>query len=990
MQPVTDPELLRILNGGGAAPAGGPVYGPAPTPTPAPAPKTTYRTLTRDEVATRGLNPARAYQESSEGKVDDLGELPESALPAADRDPERGTQIRTILGNIETLRGLSDDTLAVGTWSGRVGEWPVVGPALGQNRANVEGALQMVQGDLVQQQIARLNAAAGGKGVASLANSETEAARMAASIANLDPNQDLTNFTAGLDRAEQYYKRALARELGLNPDDPAVLEQLGAKPEGSQAGSVPRAVEGGGIPGVREPTQQEVFSNGVQWDADQTDAQDSQAGYLSRKYGVDPGEEAAINAFWNANLGNAELSVEGVREWYRRRGIGVPKDEDIAVAIEAAQKPGVTFEGSGTENAIEGYNQQLDQVLDQRGRDPESTSGTIGAKAAQGIMLGGLDEMHGLVGAAVAPFQGQNPVTAYQAERDVIRREQERAETANPKTALASEIVSSLPTGGIGFARTGRLSQLAQQASRMGNTARATTLGREAVTSASKAGAATGAAVGFNYGEGPVGSTVGAGGGATLGALAAAGMQAGAPYIAKGVNSLAGMVKAGAGGRGAATTAAEAGSLEASTGIPIMTSDALPPQTFMSKGLQALGERIPLLGTGGKRAAQQESRREAAENLLRDYGGMDSPAAIDSVMADLTQQRGAALTQWTGVKDGIKAQLQGRPVPTTRLTAAIDQNIAALRSRNDADLDPIIQRLTNWRTAAQGQGIDNIESLRRKIGDALADPSLAHVKGDMEKVSQALYGPLRADIAGFVEQTLGRAEAGKWNVANRRLSVLAGELKSGRLRNVLNTGDITPENVGNLLFSSKPSEIAALYRGLSAAGKANARAAIMQRVFGKFGNDAEQITPEKFLTALNSVSKPMGIFFEGADAMRVQGLVRALQLTRRAGQAGVSTPTGQQTIPILMGISIPVTGGASAALGTAIGISARIYESAAVRNLLLGLSRTKPGSPQEAGVYQNLEGVVARLAASNDNTATAVDALAQSPSRAAAAEQEQN
>jgi hypothetical protein len=35
MQPVTDPELLRILNGGGAAPAGGPVYGPAPV---APAP----------------------------------------------------------------------------------------------------------------------------------------------------------------------------------------------------------------------------------------------------------------------------------------------------------------------------------------------------------------------------------------------------------------------------------------------------------------------------------------------------------------------------------------------------------------------------------------------------------------------------------------------------------------------------------------------------------------------------------------------------------------------------------------------------------------------------------------------------------------------------------------------------------------------------------------------------------------------------------------
>ena len=124
-------------------------------------------------------------------------------------DPDRPAQILTALENIRQLRDLAKQSLAVG----RTSEWasglPLVGPLLGQNRADVEGSLKMVQGDLIQQQIARLSQINGGNGVASIANSETEAARMAASIANLDPNQNPEQFQIGLDRAEAYYRRQL-------------------------------------------------------------------------------------------------------------------------------------------------------------------------------------------------------------------------------------------------------------------------------------------------------------------------------------------------------------------------------------------------------------------------------------------------------------------------------------------------------------------------------------------------------------------------------------------------------------------------------------------------------------------------------------------------------------------------------------------------------------------------------------------------------------
>lgn len=60
------------------------------------------------------------------------------------------------------------------------------------------------------------------QGVASLANSENEARRLASSIANLDPNQSREQFLAGVGRAEEYYKRQ--------------LEQLGGKREPITAG----------------------------------------------------------------------------------------------------------------------------------------------------------------------------------------------------------------------------------------------------------------------------------------------------------------------------------------------------------------------------------------------------------------------------------------------------------------------------------------------------------------------------------------------------------------------------------------------------------------------------------------------------------------------------------------------------------------------------------------------------------------------------------
>ncbi len=189
----------------------------------------------QQQAANRGPIP-EGQEIGPDGRLRLIPSEPGAGLKTSNVAPDRDRipQVRTMLDNIKRVRGMSDDFLAVGKQSGRVADWLLIGGVLGQNRANVEGALQMIQGDLIQQQIAKLSASNGGKGVASIANSETEAARMAASIANLSPDQSLEEFQTGINRAEQYYRRTLAGLEGADLADPAARKRYGIAEPGME------------------------------------------------------------------------------------------------------------------------------------------------------------------------------------------------------------------------------------------------------------------------------------------------------------------------------------------------------------------------------------------------------------------------------------------------------------------------------------------------------------------------------------------------------------------------------------------------------------------------------------------------------------------------------------------------------------------------------------------------------------------------------------
>lgn len=177
-------------------------------------PTETFSIATAEQKAAAGLDPNRVYQVSSvTGEFKDVGGQPTPKLAA--ENPNRAFQINSALDALKNVRKLAEQTLSVGETAGRVRQTPVIGALLGQNRADLEGALSLVSSNLIQDQMAYL-AQLNPQGMASLANTETEAARLAASIANLDPNQSLDQFLTGVQRAEDYYKRQLS-EMGAAP-----------------------------------------------------------------------------------------------------------------------------------------------------------------------------------------------------------------------------------------------------------------------------------------------------------------------------------------------------------------------------------------------------------------------------------------------------------------------------------------------------------------------------------------------------------------------------------------------------------------------------------------------------------------------------------------------------------------------------------------------------------------------------------------------------
>ena len=459
-------------------------------------------------------------------------------------------------------------------------------------------------------------------------------------------------------------------------------------------------------------------------------------------------------------------------------------------------------------------------------------------------------------------------------------------------------------------------------------------------------------------------------GGMASGIASESAAQAGAsPAVQFGAGLAGGMVDSGLAGIQAKPSPVGPVQEAERAGVKLMTSDVRQPTTFASRWLRSASEKIPIAGTGPVRATQQAQRIAAVKDIVRQYGAEDFTAVTDDVMDDLLGKRASDLTRWSTAKneviDAVSQSTGTGAVPMTATTAKIDESIAALTSLKTAQVKPVIAILDDWKQAIQDQDLQSIEVLRKQIGEAFTAPDMASVRSTGERILSGIYPSVKQDMTDYIKAVGGEAAVNKWQVANKELSKMMGELDLGVMKTALNKGEMTPEAVKSILFSSKRSDVEALYRNLTPDGRAAARSAVI----AKAAQDAtvptehigDYISPDKFATQVKKLGNQVGVFFTGDDLKQVEGLVRVLDYTKRAASAGVMPATGVQlAIPAgaaaltqIFGSGIEGFMGAMTA-GAAAGGIARVYESKAVRDILTKLPTLKMGGPEEAAMLKRL------------------------------------
>lgn len=392
-------------------------------------------------------------------------------------------------------------------------------------------------------------------------------------------------------------------------------------------------------------------------------------------------------------------------------------------------------------------------------------------------------------------------------------------------------------------------------------------------------------------------------------------------------------------------------------GVPLMTTDVIPPTTFTGKTAQATGERIPYAGTSGQRVTQQNARVEAVKTLLRDFGADVATAQDEKIAADLLKRRGDQLTKYVDLKNSVIQPLDAAgTVPVNNALRQIDTEISKLTALGDAVPPAGLKVLTDFKASLPGKTLSQVDDLRKLLGEQIQAPELASARSLLEKIPSRIYGELRNDIDSFVLQNGGKKELTKLKVANARLREGIEEASNSRLKAALNNGEDTPETVTALLFSNKKSDVQRLARNLTPQGRAAARIAVLQRALGK-ADGIENLSPQKFANEVTRLGNQVGVLFQPADRARVEGLVRVLKATQRASVAAAAPPTGVQAVPFAAGALLTdlfgSAGGATVGAGS-IGLLARAYESKPVRDALLRIRSVPPASPQEEQLIRAL------------------------------------
>jgi len=302
---------------------------------------------------------------------------------------------------------------------------------------------------------------------------------------------------------------------------------------------------------------------------------------------------------------------------------------------------------------------------------------------------------------------------------------------------------------------------------------------------------------------------------------------------------------------------------------------------------------------------------------------------------------------------------QGGDVPVQNSIQAVEEQIARVEGRGRLGDQGLLNVLRDVEAELSGNFA--------RIGDARTDihtiiNNVSDSNSPIARGSEVALGNIRdaitRDLSDFARnfseeaRTAGNVEAGRafsqWRASNRIFADGFQKARETKLKQILTKGNATPEVVETVIKAGKRSELNLLHRNLDVEGRRATRRLILRDTLDKTGG-IEEANPTRFLNDLNKpkIRRSTNVFFTGREGRELQGLKDYLNFTRRAQDAGVVTPTGQELLAPAAGIAAGLAPKIAMSIFLPIGGGARVYESEAVRNLLVKLANTQGRRGQE-------------------------------------------
>ncbi|MBE16511.1 MAG: putative DNA transfer protein [Prokaryotic dsDNA virus sp.] len=388
--------------------------------------------------------------------------------------------------------------------------------------------------------------------------------------------------------------------------------------------------------------------------------------------------------------------------------------------------------------------------------------------------------------------------------------------------------------------------------------------------------------------------------------------------------------------------------------IPVKTTDILPPDTAIGKLSQSAAEKIPVFGTAAARRAQAEARAQAVPQIAGMFNPVRPMDAAEDIANSLSSSAKKTLKA-AGKRIGAYRGSIGE-VPIDGTVSKIDEVIEGLQRKGVVTDPTAIKELEKFRDTLQEapQTFDMLMTNRTRFRDIKETFTTAQrsqlpkfINTQLDDINRAMTD----DLSAAVEKFGGERELKRWQAANSIYQQEAERLTKTRLKGVLDKAELRPEDALGLLFSTKRSEVKALYNALNSDGRAKARSAIIGRAMEKMGDD---VSPSKFVKELGKMKDQLDVVFKPRERRELIGFKKLIEATQQAENATIATPTGMQNIPFIMGGAVGTQPMITIPTLFSAGMSARFYESKAVRNLLLRLSNEAVGTPKYQQIISQL------------------------------------